>query len=201
MSHSLPATRSPADRPLYWWEALGVLFLLCAVVWFGHLTLYRSAYWGRMTDFGVYARAGWAVATGEDPYAVADDNNWHFVYPPPAALLFVPFADPPAGHDRTGYIAYVHRLAAAADGQRVLVPLVREEQEHHLRQPAQEGERHHPGDEPTDVKGGREHKFFASVCGLKHRSDGGGTTYRESVEEARRLARGAFRRETSFPEK
>lgn len=99
--------RSAANRPLAWWEWAGVLFLLAAIIWFGHLTLYRSAYWGnRMTDFGVYARAGWAVATGNDPYAVADDNDWHFVYPPPAALLFVPLADPPAGYDRTSFLAY-----------------------------------------------------------------------------------------------
>ncbi len=101
-----PPFRSPADRPLSGWEWVGVAVLLAAIIWFGHLTLYRSAYWGRMTDYGVYARAGWAVATGRDPYAVADDNDWHFVYPPPAALLFVPLADPPAGHDRAGFLPY-----------------------------------------------------------------------------------------------
>jgi hypothetical protein len=115
------AARTPADRPFAWWEWAGVLLLLAGLTWFGRHTLDRSALWaelqpdgrykGRMTDFGVYARAGWAVFAGEDPYAVADDNDWHFVYPPPAAILFVPFADPPAGHDRTGFSPYALGVA------------------------------------------------------------------------------------------
>lgn len=98
---------SPADRPLFRWEKVCVLLLLLLAVAFGGLTLARSAYLNtRMTDFGVYARAAWAVRTGGDLYRTTDDNGWHYVYPPPFVLLFLPLADPPAGADRAGYLPY-----------------------------------------------------------------------------------------------
>ena len=101
---SLP---TPADRHLYRWEKAAVALLAVLAVAFGGLTLLRSAYQDtRKTDFGVYARAAWAVRTDHDPYRVTDDNGWHYVYPPPFVLLFLPLADPPDGADRAGYLAY-----------------------------------------------------------------------------------------------
>ncbi len=103
----IPSPPSPADRPLYGWEKASVALLGLLVVAFGGVTLLRSAYLTtRKTDFGVYARAAWAVRTGGDPYRTADDNDWHYVYPPPFVLLFLPLADPPAGADRAGYLPY-----------------------------------------------------------------------------------------------
>ena len=100
-------TQSPADRPLSYFEIACVLLLGIGLVAFGYLTLFRAAYCdNRMTDYGVYARAAWAVRTGADLYTTVDDNKWHYVYPPPFVLLFLPLADPPAGADRTGYISY-----------------------------------------------------------------------------------------------
>jgi hypothetical protein len=96
------------DRPLHRWERIATAALVPLFLGFGLITLLRSAYDpdNRKTDFGVYARAAWAVRTGHDLYSSADDNGWHYVYPPPFVLLFLPLADPPAGADRTGFLPY-----------------------------------------------------------------------------------------------
>jgi alpha-1,2-mannosyltransferase len=96
------------DRPLYRWERVATAALVPLFLGFGLLTLIRSAYDpdNRKTDFGVYARAAWAVRTGHDLYSSADDNGWHYVYPPPFVLLFLPLADPPKEADRTGFLPY-----------------------------------------------------------------------------------------------
>jgi alpha-1,2-mannosyltransferase len=74
---------------------------------FGLVVEKRSAFMQRrMTDLGVYLRAGWAVRTGQDIYDIKDDNEWHYQYPPPFAVLMVPLADPPPGADRTGMLPY-----------------------------------------------------------------------------------------------
>lgn len=102
-----PSLPPLADRPLYRWEKAAVALLALLALAFGGLTLLRSAYQDtRKTDFGVYARAAWAVRADHDPYRVTDDNGWHYVYPPPFVLLFLPLADPPEGIDRAGYLAY-----------------------------------------------------------------------------------------------
>ncbi len=102
-----PPAPSSADRPLYGWERASVVLLGVVVVVFGGITLLRSAYLTtRKTDYGVYARAAWAVRTGGDIYRTTDDNGWHYVYPPPFVLLFLPLADPPADADRAGYLPY-----------------------------------------------------------------------------------------------
>jgi alpha-1,2-mannosyltransferase len=76
--------------------------LVVAVVGFGVVVELRSALQKhRRTDFGVYARAGWAARQGLDPYAIEDDRGWHFCYPAPFAVLLAPLADPPAGESRS----------------------------------------------------------------------------------------------------
>jgi hypothetical protein len=66
------------------------------VIAFGGVTLMRSAFMERrMTDAGVYFRAGWALRVGLDPYAVRDNNWWTYLYPPPLAIVAMPLADPP----------------------------------------------------------------------------------------------------------
>lgn len=97
----------PGDRPLYAWERVGLALLLLAVAAFGGLVLVRSAFQqSRKTDFGVYARAGYAVREGLDLYQIADDNAWHYCYPPPFAVLMVPLADPLPWADRRGYLPF-----------------------------------------------------------------------------------------------
>lgn len=86
-----------------------VCFTLMILLWiyYGVITEIRSCFLERrMTDFGVYLRAAWAVRTGNDLYAVTDDNGWHYCYPPTFAILLTPLADPPAGFSREGYLPY-----------------------------------------------------------------------------------------------
>jgi hypothetical protein len=105
-----PATApacSPQHTPLTRWDrwALALFFLLIAA--FGVHVEIRSAFLKRhQTDLGVYLRAGWAVRTGENIYDITDENDWHYQYPPLFAILMTPFADPPPGMDRTGYLPF-----------------------------------------------------------------------------------------------
>ena len=99
--------RTPDERGLYSWEwsALVILAAICAA--FGWLVIERSAHSElRMTDFGVYSRAAWAVRVGIDPYQISDDRGWHYCYPPPFVLFVTPLADPPGGSDRAGFLPF-----------------------------------------------------------------------------------------------
>jgi hypothetical protein len=90
-------------------EKVGLALLGLLVVAFGGLTVWRSALQQeRKTDFGVYARAGYAVRAGQDIYdkRVCDDRGWHYCYPPPFAILMAPLADPFRWDDRTGYLPF-----------------------------------------------------------------------------------------------
>jgi hypothetical protein len=81
--------------------------LVVAAVAFGAVVEIRSAFQKmRRTDFGVYARAAWAVRAGGELYDIADDRGWHYCYPPPFAVLMTPLADPPVGESRTGYLPF-----------------------------------------------------------------------------------------------
>ncbi len=107
-----PARPTAADRGLANWESVSVLLLLGLLVWFGFLTHYRSTrVQERMTDFGVYSRAAWAVRAGLNPYDTPDDRGWHYLYPPTFVLLMLPFADPPIGTDPRGYLPYSTSVA------------------------------------------------------------------------------------------
>jgi hypothetical protein len=87
-------------------------FFALVVVYYAVITEYRSCFLGRpMTDFQVYLRAAWAARTGHDMYAITDDNNWHYCYPPTFALLLMPFADPPGGWPRDGYFPFYVSVA------------------------------------------------------------------------------------------
>lgn len=102
----------PSDvgsSPLTRFEKVGLGLFGLLVVAFGGLVLVRSAFQNdRKTDFGVYARAAFAVRTGLDIYHkdTCDDRGWHYTYPPPFAILMVPLADPYVWDDRTGYLPW-----------------------------------------------------------------------------------------------
>ncbi|MBX3401267.1 MAG: DUF2029 domain-containing protein [Gemmataceae bacterium] len=82
-------------------ERAGLGLLVVTLVAFGVVVELRSALQKhRRTDFGVYARAGWAAREGLDPYAIEDDRGWHYCYPPPFAVAMIPLADPPTGAPR-----------------------------------------------------------------------------------------------------
>jgi alpha-1,2-mannosyltransferase len=66
---------------------------LALVVGLGVNTVYRAAVWPvQRTDFTVYQLAGQAVIDGADIYQVRNVRGWAYVYPPPFAILMVPFA-------------------------------------------------------------------------------------------------------------
>jgi alpha-1,2-mannosyltransferase len=86
-------------------EKLGLAFALAAMLGLGAMTVARTAFMmNPKTDFQVYARAAWAVRAGEDPYAVTDNNGWHYVYPPAFAILMAPLADPYPFMSHDGYL-------------------------------------------------------------------------------------------------
>jgi hypothetical protein len=94
------------------WQRLGLAVLFAVFIGFGLLVEWRSAFLKRrMTDFGVYVRAAWAVRTGHDFYTITDDNGWHYHYPPLFAILLTPFADPPPGADRSGMLPFAVSVA------------------------------------------------------------------------------------------
>ena len=98
----------PGDRRFTRFEAAFFGFMVIVVLYYAVMTEVRSSGYldRRMTDFGVYLRAAWAARTGNDMYAVTDDNGWHYCYPPTFAILLMPLADPPAGFSRDGYLPY-----------------------------------------------------------------------------------------------
>jgi hypothetical protein len=82
--------------PLTLRDRFGIGLLALLFVAFGVVTEIRSAFLKhRHTDLGVYLRAAWAVREGGDPYAVVDDNGWHYAYPSLLAIVLVPLAYPP----------------------------------------------------------------------------------------------------------
>jgi hypothetical protein len=97
----------PESARLTRWERIGLAFAALFVLAFAGLTELRSCFLSsRMTDFGVYLRAGWAVRSGADLYQVTDNNHWHYVYPPAFAVLMAPLADAPDGEPRDGLVPY-----------------------------------------------------------------------------------------------
>ena len=108
----MPGESPSAPQRLRTWEAWGLVAVLLVAVGFGIVVEIRSAFGDvRRTDFGVYARVGWAVRADRDIYAVTDDRGWHFCYPPAASLLFVPFADAPDGEPRSLMLPFAASVA------------------------------------------------------------------------------------------
>ncbi len=100
-------TLAPATDRLRTWERVGLALFALLLVAFGVLTEIRSAFQTTpKTDFGCFARAGWAVRAGHDIYEVTDDNGWHYAYPPPFAVAMVPLAHPYKFLPQDGYVPY-----------------------------------------------------------------------------------------------
>jgi len=88
-------------------EKLGIALLAVMFLGLGASTVARSAFMlNPKTDFQVYARAAWAVRTGEDPYAITDNNGWHYIYPPAFAIIMAPLADPYPFSSHVGYLPF-----------------------------------------------------------------------------------------------
>jgi hypothetical protein len=101
-----------ATEPLTRWEKVLLAGFFLLLVALGGLVEYRSAFLTRrMGDLDCFLRAAWAVRTGNDPYAVTSDNDWHYNYPPLYAILMTPLADPPRGEDPAGFLPYAWSVA------------------------------------------------------------------------------------------
>ena len=93
--------------PLTRFERYGIWVWPLLAIGMGVMVELRSAFMDRrMTDFGCYARAAWAVRAGEDIYSITDDNSFHFAYPPACAVAFLPLADAPTGEARPWMLPY-----------------------------------------------------------------------------------------------
>lgn len=93
-------------------ERIGMVFVVLGWLAFGGLVELRSAFQkDRKTDLGVYLRTAWAVRSGIDIYAIADDRGWHYCYPPLFAIVMTPLADPPRGIDRSGMVPFAVSVA------------------------------------------------------------------------------------------
>jgi len=102
----------PCFPSLSRWERIGLGALLATVVAFSALVLFRSTMLPRrMGDWNVFTRAAWAVRTGGDLYDVADENGFHYLYPPLFAILLAPLADAPAGAARSWMLPYPATVA------------------------------------------------------------------------------------------
>ncbi len=118
-----------------WGKRLLAGITLLVVVVLGIHTAYRAGpydfggkRWGSAvhhSDFTVYQLAGQAVLKGTDIYEVRNQRGWAYVYPPPFAILMVPFAlmSVLAG----AVIWYLISLALAAWAVQMCVGMVREE--------------------------------------------------------------------------
>ncbi|HEX5270670.1 MAG TPA: glycosyltransferase family 87 protein [Gemmataceae bacterium] len=109
MSHFPPS----GSAPLTSWQRRGLVLVGAAVVLFGAVVEFRSALLAhRAGDLGVFLRAAWAVRSGEDLYAITDNNGHHYHYPPLLAILLAPLADPPPGRTIDWALGYRASVAA-----------------------------------------------------------------------------------------
>lgn len=90
--------------------------LLVALAVFGALDVRDRLATGpgaqHMSDFSCYVVAAEALASGGDPYAVANPRGWHYLYPPFLAVLLMPFHRLPL--TALGMFWFVANVAAAS---------------------------------------------------------------------------------------
>lgn len=107
-----------------------LLALLCVVlVAVGLSCVYRVA-WSdiQRTDYTVYTAAGQALLDHSDLYAAQNSRGWRYVYPPPFALLMIPFAKMSLALGATiWYLLEVMSIAAVSMmSVKMLQPLVQD---------------------------------------------------------------------------
>jgi hypothetical protein len=85
---------SPTHNRSRGWARSSVLFIaVLLVVGLGWVSVYRAAYSpDHRSDFTVYAAAGDAALAGADLYKAQNPRGLSYVYPPPFAILMVPFS-------------------------------------------------------------------------------------------------------------
>jgi hypothetical protein len=95
---AVPESAVLATPALFRWEKIGIGVLLLAIVVQGVNVTNRSNFLERrLTDLGVYLRAGWAAQHDLDLYSITDENKFPYIYPPFFSILMMPLAEPPPG--------------------------------------------------------------------------------------------------------
>jgi hypothetical protein len=86
------ASPTPTGFP-GWAKSSVLLIALLLVIGLGAVSVYRAAYSpDHRSDFTVYTAAGDAVLAGADLYKAQNPRGLSYVYPPPFAILIVPFS-------------------------------------------------------------------------------------------------------------
>jgi alpha-1,2-mannosyltransferase len=81
------------------WEKIGLSALAAALVIFGGIIEYRSAFSAsRKTDLTVFTRAAWMARQGDSLYEFTI-RHYHYNNPPLFAVLMVPLANAPSGSE------------------------------------------------------------------------------------------------------
>ena len=76
-----------------WGRCIFVAVVVIFIVALGYSTVNRAAWLSiERTDYTVYRAAGQAVLDGTSLYEAHNSRGWHYIYPPPFAILMVPFA-------------------------------------------------------------------------------------------------------------
>jgi hypothetical protein len=85
---------SPPHNGFCGWARPSVLFFtVLLVIGLGWVSVYRAACSpDHRSDFTVYTAAGEAALTGADLYKAQNPRGLSYVYPPPFAILMVPFS-------------------------------------------------------------------------------------------------------------
>jgi len=104
-----------------------VLFLaVVLVIGLGWVSVYRAAYSpDHRSDFTVYTAAGDAALTGADLYKAQNPRGLSYVYPPPFAILMVPFAVLPVSLGTLAW--YALSVLLTSWSLRMCVTMVRDE--------------------------------------------------------------------------
>lgn len=85
---------SPTHNGFRGWARSFVLFIaVLLIIGLGWVSVYRAA-WSpeHRSDFTVYTAAGEAALTGADLYKAQNPRGLSYVYPPPFAILMIPFS-------------------------------------------------------------------------------------------------------------
>lgn len=79
-----------------WGRSIFVIVVIIFLVALGYSTINRAAWLPtERTDYTIYRAAGQAVLDNTNLYEAHNSRGWHYVYPPPFAILMVPFAKMP----------------------------------------------------------------------------------------------------------
>ncbi|MGO9608429.1 MAG: glycosyltransferase family 87 protein [Verrucomicrobiia bacterium] len=118
---------SPPHNGFCGWARASVLFITALlVIGLGWVSVYRAAYSpDHRSDFTVYTAAGDAALTGADLYKAQNPRGLSYVYPPPFAILMVPFSVLPVSLGTLAW--YALSVLLTFWSLRMCVTMVREE--------------------------------------------------------------------------